>query len=181
MLYTGALSSSLCILLLLDNFRLCGIQNPIARTFVNFFQRLSAYQSIADHHFARRTPPSGVKWTHIDCLPPLSPESAKELFLDMGEYRAIIRLDDLVEGARTISLLHPFNCTGLFRLFLAAHADTVAWQEDGFAANSWKAQTNWRTLKFLFQYLSHARRQDVLVATGSSKLLVFCVCYWTVY
>jgi len=80
-----ALSSYLCILLLLDNFETAwnSESNSCQHSWTPF-KNHQRTENIPDHHFARGdTQPFGTKRTRVDCLPPLSPESAKELFLNL--------------------------------------------------------------------------------------------------
>jgi tetratricopeptide (TPR) repeat protein len=79
-----ALSSYPCILLLLDNFETVWNSESNRADIRELLSKIVSLPKVSLIITSRGDmPPSGVKWTHIDCLPPLSPESAKELFLDL--------------------------------------------------------------------------------------------------
>jgi len=81
-----ALSSYPCILLLLDNFETVWNSESNRTDIRELLSKIVSLPKVSLIITARGdTPPSGVKWTRVDCLPPLSPESAKELFLHYGE------------------------------------------------------------------------------------------------
>src|ERR1700729_1820066 len=87
-----ALSSYPCILLLLDNFETVWNSESNRADIRGLLSKIVSLPKVSLIITSRGDmPPSGVKWTRVDCLPPLSPESAKELFLDlhygeMGEF-----------------------------------------------------------------------------------------------
>jgi len=86
------LSSYPCILLLLDNFETMWNSESNRADIRDLLSKIVSLSKVSLIITSRGdTPPSGVKWMRVDCLPPLSPEFAKELFLDlhygeMGEY-----------------------------------------------------------------------------------------------
>ena len=79
-----ALSNYPCILLLLDNFETVWNSETNRADIRELLSKIVSLPKVSLIITSRGdTPPSGVKWTRVDCLPPLSPESAKELFLDL--------------------------------------------------------------------------------------------------
>ncbi|KIM71373.1 hypothetical protein PILCRDRAFT_17131 [Piloderma croceum F 1598] len=79
-----ALSSYPCILLLLDNFETMWNSESNHTDIHELLSKIVSLPKVSLIITSQGdTPPSGVKWTRVDCLPPLSPESAKELFLDL--------------------------------------------------------------------------------------------------
>jgi hypothetical protein len=78
------LSGYPCILLLLDNFETVWNSESNRADIRELLSKIVSVPKVSLIITSRGdTPPSGIKWTRVDCLPPLSPESAKDLFLDL--------------------------------------------------------------------------------------------------
>jgi len=111
-----ALSSYPCILLLLDNFETVWNSESNRADIRELLSKIVSLSKVSLIITSRGdTPPSGVKWMRVDCLPPLSPESAKELFLDMGEYEGNHTLMTLLKELDYIPLaIHLISkgCSG---------------------------------------------------------------------
>ena len=100
-----ALSSYQCILLLLDNFETVWNAESNRADIRELLFKIVSISGVSLVITSRGDmPPSGVKWTHVDCLPPLSPGSAKDLFLDLhygqtseleGDHNLMVLLKEL--------------------------------------------------------------------------------------
>ena len=84
MFYAELLSSYLCILPLLDNFETVWNLESNRADIRELLPKIISVPKISLIITSRGdTQPFGTKRTCIDCLPPLSPESAKELFFNL--------------------------------------------------------------------------------------------------
>ena len=128
-----ALSSYPCILLLLDNFETVWNSECNRTDICELLSKIVSVPKVSLIITSRGdTPPSGVKCTRVDCLPPLSPESAKDLFLDLhysetgeleGDHNLMTLLKELDYIPLTIHLIAQ-ACSG----FSSQHMLKM-WQE----------------------------------------------------
>jgi len=128
----------------------------IATEFVNFFQRLSAYPKYvwSSLHEATRRPLASVDVCGLSSSSVT--ESAKELFLHYGEMVIWGRSYWWhSEGARLISLCHPFNCTGCFGFSLQYMLTLWCDKRTALLRTRGECPDKLRASKFPFQYLSH--------------------------